>query len=82
MKFGLDNQKNIKYIFSAIAILIVGISVYYSNHLAQEMAGEERQRINLWAEATRRLVSTNDESDLSFLMEVIEGKHTERIVGL
>lgn len=76
MKFGLDNQKNIKYIFSAIAILIVGISVYYSNHLAQEMAGEERQRINLWAEATRRLVSTNDESDLSFLMEVIEGNTT------
>lgn len=72
MRFGLDNQKNIKYIFTTIAVLIVGLSVYYSNHLAKEMAQEEKQRINLWAEATRRLVSSSDESDLSFLMKVIE----------
>lgn len=76
MRFGLDNQKNIKYIFSIIAVLIVGLSVYYSNRLAKEMAQEEKQRINLWAEATRRLVTTNDESDLSFLMKVIEENTT------
>ncbi len=70
MKFRLENH--IKFTFSIIAILIVGLSVYYSNHLAREMAEEEKQRINLWAEATRRLVSANDESDLSFLMKVIE----------
>lgn len=76
MKFGLDNQKNIKYIFSIIALLIVGLSVYYSNHLSKEMAEEEKQRINLWAEATRRLISANDESDISFLMKVIEENTT------
>lgn len=76
MKFGLDNQKNIKYIFSIIAVMIVGLSVYYSNHLAKEMAQEEKQRINLWAEATRRLISSNEVSDISFLMEVIKGNTT------
>ncbi len=76
MKFGLDNQKNIKYIFSIIAVMIVGLSVYYSNHLAKEMAQEEKQRINLWAEATRRLISANEVSDISFLMEVIKGNTT------
>lgn len=76
MKFGLDNQKNIKYIFSIIAVMIVGLSVYYSNHLAKEMAQEEKQRINLWAEATRRLISANEVSDISFLMEVIKGNST------
>lgn len=76
MKLGLDNTKNIKYVFSAIALLIVGISVYYSNHLAQEMAKEEEQRINLWAEATSSLITSSDQCDLSFILKVIEGNTT------
>ncbi len=72
MKTSFDNLKKIKYVFSAIALLIVGVSMYYTNRLANEMAEEERQRINLWAEATQRLVSATDESDLTFLVKVIE----------
>ena len=47
--------------------------MYYTHQLTKEMAEEERQRISLWAEATQRLVSDTDESDLVFLMKVIEG---------
>lgn len=73
MKTSFDNLKKIKYIFSSIALLIVGVSMYYTHQLTKEMAEEERQRISLWAEATQRLVSDTDESDLVFLMKVIEG---------
>lgn len=72
MKTSFENLKKIKYVFSAIALLIVGISMYYTNRLANEMAEEERQRINLWAEATQRLVSATDESDITFLWKVVE----------
>ncbi|MBP5481411.1 MAG: HAMP domain-containing histidine kinase [Paludibacteraceae bacterium] len=73
MKTSFDNLKKIKYIFSSIALLIVGLSMYYTHLLTKEMAQEERQRISLWAEATHRLVTDTDESDLAFLMKVIEG---------
>ena len=73
MKTSFDNLKKIKYIFSSIALLIVGVSMYYTHLLTKEMAQEERQRISLWAEATHRLVTDTDESDLAFLMKVIEG---------
>ncbi|MBO7507847.1 MAG: HAMP domain-containing histidine kinase [Paludibacteraceae bacterium] len=73
MKTSFNNLKKIKYIFSSIALLIVGLSMYYTHLLTKEMAQEERQRISLWAEATHRLVTDTDESDLAFLMKVIEG---------
>ena len=73
MKTSFNNLKKIKYIFSSIALLIVGLSMYYTHLLTKEMAKEERQRISLWAEATHRLVTDTDESDLAFLMKVIEG---------
>ncbi|MBR5696770.1 MAG: ATP-binding protein [Paludibacteraceae bacterium] len=73
MKTSFDNLKKIKYIFSSIALLIVGVSMYYTHLLTKEMAEEERQRISLWAEATQRLVTDTDGSDLVFLMKVIEG---------
>lgn len=73
MKTSFNNIKKIKYIFSSIALLIVGVSMYYTHQLTKEMAEEERQRISLWAEATQRLVTDTDGSDLVFLMKVIEG---------
>ena len=73
MKTSFNNIKKIKYIFSSIALLIVGLSMYYTHQLTKEMAEEERQRISLWAEATQRLVTDTDGSDLVFLMKVIEG---------
>ena len=73
MKTSFNNLKKIKYIFSSIALLIVGLSMYYTHLLTKEMAQEERQRISLWAEATHRLVTDTDEADLAFLMKVIEG---------
>lgn len=73
MKTSFNNLKKIKYIFSSVALLIVGLSMYYTHLLTKEMAEEERQRISLWAEATHRLVTDTDGSDLAFLMKVIEG---------
>ena len=76
MRKRLDDFKYIKIIFTVFAVVIVAISVYYSNKLADDMAAEERQRISLWAEATRRLVSDVDGSDLSFILKVIEGNNS------
>ena len=76
MRNTLSDFKYIKIVFTILAVLIVALSVYYSNKLADDMAEEERQRMDLWAEATRRLVSDVEGTDLSFILKVIEGNNS------
>ncbi len=76
----VENQRRIKYILTFIAALIVVLSMYYSNKLAKDMAKEERRKIELWAEATRLLVTVDDNADLSFIMKVIEENTTIPVI--
>lgn len=76
MRNTLSDFKYIKIVFTILAVLIVALSVYYSNKLADDMAEEERLRMDLWAEATRRLVSDVEGTDLSFILKVIEGNNS------
>jgi len=76
----IENQRNIKYILTFIAAMIVVLSMYYSNRLAKDMAEEERRKIELWAEATRLLVTVDDNADISFIMRVIEGNTTIPVI--
>ncbi|HOI27070.1 MAG TPA: HAMP domain-containing sensor histidine kinase [Paludibacteraceae bacterium] len=79
MKVNYDNFNNIKYILAVFAIAIISLSVYYSSNLANDMSKEERKRIELWAEATRQLVDDRN-SDLSFILKVIEGNTSIPVV--
>ena len=76
MQITFDNFRNIKYLFSLVAVCIVALSVYFTNKLADDMAAEEHQRIELWAEATRLLVTDVSGSDFSFILKVIEENHS------
>lgn len=75
MKITLENQRKIKYLLAFVAVVIVGMSMYYTNKLAKDMAEEEQRRIELWAEATLRL-TTDENADLSFILRVIEDNTT------
>ncbi|PIF06625.1 MAG: ATP-binding protein [Draconibacterium sp.] len=44
-----------KLLFLVIAIIIGIISLVYTNWLTDKMASEERKKVELWAEATKRL---------------------------
>ena len=75
MKKTFDNFDKIKYLLAIFAVAIISISVYYSNRLANDMAQEERKRIELWAEATRQIIN-DDNASLEFTMKVIEENTT------
>ena len=75
-----ESQRNTKYILAFVAAIIVVLSMYYSNKLAKDMAEEERQKIELWAEATRLLVTVDDNADISFIMRVIEENNTIPVI--
>lgn len=43
-----------KYLLVAIALVIVGVSLWYSNRLAHDIADNERNQVSLWAGAIRK----------------------------
>lgn len=43
-----------KIILSIIALLIIGVSLWYNNHLARKIQEEERLRVKLWSETVKK----------------------------
>lgn len=76
MQITFDNFRNVKYFFAIIAAGIVALSVYFTDSLATEMAEEEHQRIELWADATRLLLNDISGSDFNFILKVLEDNNT------
>jgi len=69
-------------VFAAISILLVGVFLYISNRLVKDLAVQERERMEIWADATKQLASTSSageempESQINFLLSIIERNHT------
>ena len=58
------------------AIVIGGLSLWYTNSLMTKLSLEERKRIELWAEATQQLINSDPEQDVNFLFEVLRNNET------
>ena len=53
---------------SAIAVILF---LLVSNNLIKELENQERDRMNIWAQATERLAKANIDSDFEFLLGII-----------
>jgi len=59
-----------------LLLVVVSVSVLFTNHIARRLAEQERVKMELWAEATRQLMLADDDDDIDFLLQVIEGNTT------
>ena len=65
------------WILLAVAVAVIGIVAYFSSSLVSELAAQERSRMELLADATRRLASESaDGADVDFLLSIIEANRT------
>ncbi len=71
-----------KFSFFLFAVLIGIGSIIYTNQLVKKLATEERKKVELWAEGTRRLATTetDSEEDISFIFKVIENNSTVPVI--
>ncbi len=74
-----QTNQMLKYIFIAVATLIVIISTFFTNRLANRLSTEETKKIEIWAEATRQLI-LSEEADMNFLLSIIEGNTTIPVI--
>ena len=59
MKSIYDSRQRLKFVFIFTAILIAIASLVVSDMLIKDLAQEERQKMEVWAEATRLTASKN-----------------------
>jgi nitrogen-specific signal transduction histidine kinase len=69
-----------KFLLVLFAILIGGLSLWYTNNLMEKLSLEEHKRIELWAQATQELINSDPEQDVSFLFEVLRNNETIPVI--
>ena len=65
-----------RVVLIAIAFVMVLFSALFSNNLAARLRSEEQKRMEMWAEATRRLITADPDDDLDFYLSIIENNTT------
>ena len=70
-----------KILLLLAAMLIGAASLWYTNKLVIKLSEEEHKKIELWAEATKRLAeSTETNTDFNFLLNVISNNTTIPVI--
>ncbi len=76
----VDRIKQIKIILIIAAVLIAVASLVVSHFLIQDLSREERNRMDIWAEAMRSLNTADETTDLNLVLKVINGNNTIPVV--
>ncbi|MCH5327085.1 MAG: HAMP domain-containing histidine kinase [Duncaniella sp.] len=66
--------------FLVVSVAVVGLFLVYSDSLVKDLSVQERARMQVWADATREIVSVSSDPDqgvsqgtMDFLLSIIEG---------
>jgi len=75
----LYRQKQVvKGVLLFAAIIIGALSLWYTNTLVKKLSDEEKKKVELWAEATKKLADLSDATptDFNFLINVVRNNTT------
>ncbi|GAB6983125.1 sensor histidine kinase [Prevotella dentasini] len=77
-----DRIRQVKIFLVVAAILIAVTSLIVSHFLTQDLAQQERTRMEVWAEAMKSLNKADDTTDLSLVLKVLNENNTIPVVVL
>ncbi len=69
-----------KYLFFIVSIALVGTFLYISNNLVNKLAQEERNKMEIWAEATRELATETSDANIELILQIIQSNHTIPVI--
>ena len=70
------SNRQIGTIVLVIAMIIVVVSVLFTNNLARSLQVEEQKNMAIWAEATQQLILADENADIDFVSSIIEKNTT------
>ena len=77
-----DRIRQVKILLVIMAVFIAVASLVVSHFLVRDLAIEERNKMEVWAEAMRTLSQPNENTDLTLVLKVIEENNTIPVVVL
>ena len=75
-----DRIRQIKIVLVIAAIIIAMTSLLVSHYLVKDLSNEERKKMETWAEALNVLNHADEHTDLSLVLDVIQGNTTIPVV--
>ena len=72
-----SSRRVLKWGLVIVSALLVGYFLYFSNNLVKDLSEQERDRMQIWADATKELVSMSvatesSPANVNFLLSIIE----------
>ncbi|MFT4222377.1 sensor histidine kinase [Dysgonomonas sp.] len=80
MKLFENNRNLFKYLFIATAIIIVLASLVISHHLVKSLSKEERNKIEIWAEATKEMATDTVNLNMNLLLQILKSNTTIPVI--
>lgn len=70
----------LRTIIIIVALLLVVLSVLYATHLAHDLAIEEKNKMEIWAEATRQFILADENTNIDFVSTIMERNNTIPVI--
>ena len=77
-----DRIRQVKIILVVAAVLIAVASLFISHYLVRGLSVQERQKMEVWAEAMRSLNTADENTDLNLVLKVIDENNTIPVIVL
>lgn len=78
------SRQSLTYVFVALALFVALLSLFLSDRLVNELAREEREKMEVWALATESLIteshSLDMDGDMALVLRVLEGNRTIPVI--
>lgn len=80
MKFFENNKVLFRYSLIIAAIIIACGSLIVSHYLIKDLSKEERNKIEIWAEAMQEMVSQNENSNINLVAQILSSNTTIPVI--
>jgi anti-sigma regulatory factor (Ser/Thr protein kinase) len=77
-----DRIRQVKIILVVVAIVIAITSLLVSHFLVTDLSNEERNKMEVWAQAMQTLQEADETTDLTLVLSVIQGNKTIPVIVL
>ena len=75
-----DRIRQVKIVLVVMAVVIAVASLVVSHLLIDDLSKEERNKMEMWAQALRTLNNANENTDVSLVLSVIKANNTIPVI--
>ena len=77
-----DRMRQVKFLLVCAAVIICAASLTWTHYLVADLSLEERERMEVWAEAMRSLNQADANTDLNLVLKVLNDNNTIPVIVL